>query len=382
MQAFLLLFVGALTGPVYDAGFFRQLIMAGSFAIIFGHMMLSLCKEFYQALLAQGFVVGIGAGLLFVPSVAILPTYFTTKIPIVIGIAASGSSLGMRPSVCGGVRYRLTYMAGGIIYPIVFERLQKEVGPDSMSINIAMTLQADMLSQIGFPWATRVLGFIMLATLAIPNSFMHPRVLPPAKRKLFDVSAFKNPAYVFFVIALAIGFMGLYVPFFYIQYFAQVKRLTTGDLGGYLLAILNAGSVFGRIFPNFFAQKIGPMNMLIPCVIITSILVFTLISVHNEGGVVTFAVVYGFFSGTFVSLPPTVLIYLSMDNRALIGTRMGMAFAIASLGSLAGAPIAGRILTDKGFTSTWAFSGSMIIGAGCLMATSRFYKAKSLVAKV
>jgi nitrate/nitrite transporter NarK len=57
-------------------------------------MMLSLCTEFWQALLAQGFVIGLGGGMLFVPSVAILPTYFSSKIGLAIGLAASGSSMG------------------------------------------------------------------------------------------------------------------------------------------------------------------------------------------------------------------------------------------------------------------------------------------------
>ncbi|KAL6717307.1 hypothetical protein ACLMJK_005222 [Lecanora helva] len=343
IQAFLLLLVGALTGPIYDAGYFRALIIIGSFAIVFGHMMLSLVHEFWQALLAQAFVVGLGAGSLFIPSVAILPTYFTTKIPIAIGIAASGSSVG------------------GIIYPIVFERLQDE---------------------IGFPWATRVLSFLMLATLMVPIAFMRPRVLPPAKRKLFEFSAFRNPAYVLFVIGVTVGFMGLYVPFFYIQYYADVRHMTSGNLSSYLLAILNAGSVFGRIAPNFFAQKIGPINMLIPCVVLTSILTFTLIRVHNEGGIITFSLIYGFFSGTFVSLPPTVFVFLSLDNRALIGTRMGMGFAIASCGALAGTPIAGAILNNHGFNATWCFSGGLVIGAAALMTAARFFKDKTLMAKV
>lgn len=71
--------------------------------------MLSLCHEFWQCLLAQGFVIGIGGGCLFVPSVAIMPSYFSTKIGLVIGIAASGSSMG------------------GIIYPIMFYKLVDQV---------------------------------------------------------------------------------------------------------------------------------------------------------------------------------------------------------------------------------------------------------------
>ena len=89
-QAFLLMLVGSMTGPVYDAGYFRALVLTGSFLVVFGHMMLSLCKEYYQVLLAQAFCIGIGTGFLFVPSVAILSTYFTTRLAFATGIAAAG----------------------------------------------------------------------------------------------------------------------------------------------------------------------------------------------------------------------------------------------------------------------------------------------------
>lgn len=86
--------VGALTGPIYDAGYFRALLSVGSFAVVFGFMMLSLATTYWQVILAQGICVGLGAGCLFVPSVAILSTYFSTKIATAMGLAAAGSSLG------------------------------------------------------------------------------------------------------------------------------------------------------------------------------------------------------------------------------------------------------------------------------------------------
>src|SRR3954466_16371502 len=80
IQFYMLLTVGFVSGPVYDRGYLRTLLITGSFGIVFGHMMLSLCKQYWQVLLAQGFCVGIGAGCLFVPSVAILPTYFSKRL--------------------------------------------------------------------------------------------------------------------------------------------------------------------------------------------------------------------------------------------------------------------------------------------------------------
>lgn len=99
LQSFLLLLVGTLTGPVYDAGYIYHLLWAGSFIITFGQMMLSLCHTFWQALLAQAFCIGIGCGCLFIPGVAILSTYFNTRISLAVGLAASGSSLGTLCSV-------------------------------------------------------------------------------------------------------------------------------------------------------------------------------------------------------------------------------------------------------------------------------------------
>lgn len=100
IQAFLLLFVGALTGPLYDYGYFRHLIAVGTFLMVFGMMMVSLCTQYWQFVLAQGILVGLGGGCLFVPSVAILPTYFSTRVSFTIGIAGSGSGLGkLLPSI-------------------------------------------------------------------------------------------------------------------------------------------------------------------------------------------------------------------------------------------------------------------------------------------
>ncbi|MCJ1453667.1 hypothetical protein MMC28_004015 [Mycoblastus sanguinarius] len=115
IQAFLLLIIGAVTGPLYDAGYFRHLILTGCLLVAFGFMMTSLCSQYWQVILAQGICIGLGQGCLFIPSVAILPQYFTSKKALAIGTAASGSSLG------------------GVIYPIVFRQLQPKIGFVSFS---------------------------------------------------------------------------------------------------------------------------------------------------------------------------------------------------------------------------------------------------------
>lgn len=271
---------------------------------------------------------------MFVPCVAVLSTYFSTRIATAMGIAAAGSSFG------------------GVIYPIVFHRLQP---------------------MLGFAWTTRVMGFMMLGTLTISNSVLKVRVLPDGRRKFMDISALKEGPFVFFVLGCLIGFLGLYIPFFYIQSYAIDTGITDPNLGFYLLAILNGSSLFGRIFPNMVADRVGPFNMLVPCVFATGILGLCLIAARSIAPVIVIAVFYGFFSGTFVSLPPTIYVKITA-NRGMIGTRMGMGFAITSLGLLVGTPISGAILSASSYTYVWLFGGLLTLCAGCLVTAARVCK--------
>jgi predicted MFS family arabinose efflux permease len=199
---------------------------------------------------------------------------------------------------------------------------------------------------------------------------MKPRVLPASKRPLIDWTAFKSAPFMVFTVGCFIGFMGLFMFFFYIQLYAITKQITDDNLAFYLLSILNAASVFGRIVPNFIADKVGPLNIIVPCALMSGILILVLIPTHNLGGIVVVTLLYGFFSGTFVSLPPTIIVHMS-PNRGLIGTRLGMSFSVVAVGALIGNPIAGAILDAKGFTSVWIFGGCLVLAGSFLMAVSR-----------
>ena len=99
-------------------------------------MMASLSHELYQFMLSHGFCVGIGSGLVYVPTVAICVDYFSRYRGLALGVAAIGSSLG------------------SIIYPIMFNRLRP---------------------RIGFPWTMRVIAFMAFGLLLIALALVRPR---------------------------------------------------------------------------------------------------------------------------------------------------------------------------------------------------------------
>lgn len=113
------------------------------------------------------------------------------------------------------------------------------------------------------------------------------------------------------------------IPFYYISTYGLSEHIVTENFSFYLLAILNAASIFGRIIPNFFADIIGPLNMMAPFVLCCAIVSYSWTSISSEGEIVIFTIAYGFFSGTFVSVTGPALASLSPD-MALVGTHMGV----------------------------------------------------------
>ncbi|KAL8818809.1 MAG: hypothetical protein Q9191_007858 [Dirinaria sp. TL-2023a] len=334
LQGFLIFLVGILTGPIFDRGYFRHLILAGTFLVVFGLMMTSVGRTYYQIILSHGVCVGLGTGCLFVPSIAIVVTYFTSKRALMTGITASGGSIG------------------GVIYPIVFRKLQP---------------------RLGFPWATRIIAFMVLAMLCVSLAIMRTRTAPPAKaRALLDLSAFRDTRFNIFCLALFVFFVGLYFPFFYASIYGSRMTNLPDDISFYLLPVLNAGSFFGRIIPGLVADKAGSLNIMIPCGVAAAILAFTWLGITNASGLWVFCALYGFFSGGIVSLPPTILPLICPDMR-IIGTRMGMCFTFAGFGLLIGNPIAGAILNvaEGKFKGAIAFSAATLLAAAILLAGMR-----------
>ena len=335
-QAFIVLILGAFTGPLFDAGYLYHMVWSGTFLIVFGMMMLSLCTQYYQVMLAQGICVGIGAGLLLVPSSAIIPLYFSTKKGRAQGFAAAGSSIG------------------AVIYPIMFNRL---------------------LPELGFAWATRVWGFVMLSTLVISLSLIRERKNRTVhRRQLLDLGAFKEPPYAFFSIAMFFGFAGVYVPFFYIPSYIESIDPSATDLAFYFIAILSAASTFGRIIPNLLGDIFGCLNIMVPCITAATVLAWCWIADKNTAGLIVWSILYGFFTGCFVSMPPPIVVSLSPD-LGKIGARMGMVFSVGGLGILIGNPVAGAILgSPSGYLGLQGFCAACVTAAAVFAAATRIAK--------
>ena len=178
---------------------------------------------------------------------------------------------------------------------------------------------------------------------------------------------------VLFTLGEFFCFIGSYIPFYYIQTYAIFHSIVSSDFGFYLLAVVNVGSVFGRIIPNLFSDKIGPLNVTMPFSILCGIIAFSWTYINSTGPLIVFCIFYGFISGTFVSITGPALATLSPD-LGLMGTHMGMSFAFAVLCLLVGSPVAGVLLDSAGWIGPASFCGSTNVLAGLFIAGARWWK--------
>ena len=68
LQTTLLFLVGVAAGRAMDAGYFKALIVSGAVMQVVGVMCLSVSRAYWALLVTQGVVFGLGAGLVFTPT--------------------------------------------------------------------------------------------------------------------------------------------------------------------------------------------------------------------------------------------------------------------------------------------------------------------------
>lgn len=141
--------------------------------------------------------------MVFYPAMSTVGTWFHRNRALAFGVMAAGSSLG------------------GVIFPIMVDKLVDEVG---------------------FAWAMRISAFLILGLLIYANLTIKSRI-PPNPRP-WSIREFIDPLkeipFLLVVSASFLFFFGMFLPFTYIILEAEHEGMSH-DLAAYLISILNAG---------------------------------------------------------------------------------------------------------------------------------------------
>ncbi|ETS74031.1 hypothetical protein PFICI_13897 [Pestalotiopsis fici W106-1] len=245
------------------------------------------------------------------PALTVVGQHFKKRRALAMGIVASGSSLG------------------GVCLPVLFSKL---------------------VPRIGFPWSIRVGLLILLICYAVAIA-ISPSGNPKRKMKsikdLLDYRGFLDIRYACLAAGAVASNLGTYVPFYYLgkSYTLQSPN-TNSRIQPYLLPLINASSLLGRLIGGHVADRVGLLNFLYPMVLFCGFVCMAMwYPATSPGVLVGFACLYGFGSGGLISVMPAATAQIIPAER--LGARLGAFGTFTAFAFLTGTPIAGALIKSE-----------------------------------
>ncbi|KAI8910721.1 major facilitator superfamily domain-containing protein [Powellomyces hirtus] len=292
------------SGRMADRYGYRLMLVIGGMIQMAGLLLASLAQTYWQLLLCNGFITGLGICIAYFPALSIIAQWFEKKRGVAIGIAVSGSGLG-----------------GLALAP----------------------LTRAMISSLGWRWALRITAFMAGLVILFAAAIMRVRYRAPKKLAGGASSVVRDPLFWRLYGLGLFCSMGYYVPFFFMPAFAANNGLSAST-GALLIGLLNGASAVGRLAMGFSADILGPTNTLVACITIStmSVLAFWPFATTFPA-MLAFVLLYGLAIGGFISLLPSVIagFYIKTGHLATI---TGMIYSSMFVGNLSGTPIAGAMM--------------------------------------
>ncbi|KAK1148076.1 hypothetical protein N8T08_010711 [Aspergillus melleus] len=223
----------------------------------------SFASHIWHLFLTQGILFGMGLGLLFIPTAAVVPQWFTTKRSLASGISLSGAGLG------------------GLIYALSASAMIRNLGLDTAFRILA------------------ILAFVVntSCTLLIRDrSAVNPSTPDPP---VFNIALLRKPEYLLLLGFSAFTMLGYFVLIFSLANYATEIGLTSTQ-ASLASAIFNLGQAVGRPLAGYFSDTTGRVNMAAILTLVAGILPLVVwTNAHSYGVLMFFAISEGLVAGSF-----------------------------------------------------------------------------------
>jgi predicted MFS family arabinose efflux permease len=329
ITAFLYFSLGAITGPLVQRVGPRRIIFFGTTVQVIGMLLTARAHALWQAYLTYGIGVGIGVACGYVPMVAVVGGWFTTRRATAIGIAVSGIGLS------------------SLIGAPVAARLIRSIGwRDAYTV---------------FALATAVLMTIVALGVRTPPSF----ATPP---KIALSAALRTRTFIFLYIGLALAAVTLFNVFVNIVPYAEDNGITKVKAST-LLSILGGASILGRNALAALAKRVGSLATYSSAIVTMGITqVLWLIAGKSYVVLAVFMALFGVAYGGLIALGPTVLADIFGPEQ--LGGLAGVNYSAAGLGALTGPTLCAWLVDRTGGYSTGSVLGLVLALIGAALTWS------------
>lgn len=295
----------------------------------------SFASQIWHLFLTQGILFGFGMGFLFIPSVGIIPQWFTTHRSLANGISAAGSGLG------------------GLVYSFA---------------------AGAMIQNLGLAWTFRILGIIAFVVNAVCTLLIKDRNKAIGSSQLaFDTTLLKRPEYLLLIAFGWFSVLGYVVLIFSLANYANEIGLRASQ-AALVSAFFNLGQAVGRPLVGYFSDQTGRINMSALMTFMSGVFSLVIwINAKEYGVLIFFAIIGGTVAGTFwTTIGPVTAEVVGLKH---VPSALSILWLSILLPCTFSEPIALEIVakTDS-YLGTQLFAGLMFIAAAACLVALRGWK--------
>lgn len=336
-------------GSYFDRNGSRDPLLVGSIFFVAGLVACADCHNVYQFILAFSILSGMGTGIIATPALGVIATWFKKNRGTATSCATIGGSIG------------------GIIIPPMLKKLYIEVG---------------------WAWAMRIFALFstLCCTIALflakerkttqPEPFKtYTEMLKFYFNSSFNWRYLLDGKFIFTAMGSSLTEASLTAALTFISSYSMA--IGNSENTSYnLITVYNACGILGRYLPGYLADKyFGRFNMMILTLTISVLvqLVIWLPAGTNVKALWAFVGLFGFFTGSILSLTPVCIGQIS--RTVDFGKRYSTAYFIEALLILPILPIGGAIIDDgsiKNYNKFIVFSSMIMLAGGICFVIARY----------
>ncbi|KAL8951560.1 MAG: hypothetical protein Q9222_002470 [Ikaeria aurantiellina] len=343
-----LMTIGAPYGSAWTKSYSpRTITLAGASIFASANLLASFGTALWHFILAQGFLLGCGTCLAYIPAVTVAPGWFQERRGLAMGIVLSGTGVG------------------GTLWAPALRALNASIGfRNTLRFSAALSFILIAVSGWVMKWHPD-----MEARNRTETATGRSRIRPPlanwrvVRSRMFAAQAF----------GAAFQAAAYYVPVYFISTYARSLGFTA-TAGANFIAMSNATSAGGKIVVGYVADRYGRLNLLLVCTLLSAVATLALwlpstsTSMHvGRSLFVAYVVLYSVTAGAYVSLFPTVLVELfGVQHFSSVN---GLLYMIRGFATLIGTPSTGALIRNHGMENMQAkiaFRNPSLV-VGCLL---------------
>jgi MFS family permease len=325
--AFVWFVFGAPAGVLADRFGPRRIALCGVACLVAALWLASLAGSVGMLYVTYSTGIGIGVGLVYVPSVGAVQPWFSANRALASGLAVAGIG------------------AGNFVVPLLAAWWIELFGWRQAFVALAV-------------FALALGGAAALAIDAPPREKAAPRDGTPLR------AALGSREFALLYVAMVFSCIGLFVPMVHLAPYAQDLGYSEAQ-GVALVSLIGLGSLIGRFTVGPFADRLGRRRSLTAFLAALGLLQLMWWSGSAYWLLALFALLFGMCYGSTVALLPTIVMDL-YGARAVSGI-IGFLYTGAGIGTLMGPWLAGAAYDAFG-----AYDVPIIAGAAFAFVAAMF----------